>query len=101
MRRRTAWLRRDPVGSRPTLLPSREQFRARAARRSVMAGGVAAAALAVALMLRVLGREDPLWSVLYIGAIVFGVAGIASASVALRGQAVRSRALVGLGVSSA
>lgn len=100
MRQRTVWLRSDPVGSR-TVLPSRDEFRARHARRSIRAGLIGVAALVAGLVIRLLGRNDPSWDILYVGALVFGVAGIAAAAVALRAHAARQTALLGLAASSA
>jgi MFS family permease len=98
MRQRTVWLRSDPVGSR-TVLPSREEFRARHAQRSIRAGLAGLAALVVGLVLAALGTDYPTWAVFYVLALVFGVAGIAAAAVALRAHAGRRPALLGLAVS--
>jgi predicted permease len=100
MPQRTVWLRKDPVGSRP-LLASRDALQARNARRSVRAGGIGLTALVVALVLRVVGRDDPSWSILYVAAIVFGAAGITAAVVALRARGPRGQAYAGLAVSLA
>jgi len=98
MRQRTVWLRSDPVGSR-RILPGRDELRERNARRSLRAGGIGLAALGLALALRAVGRDDPSWAVLYVAAIVFGIAGIAAATVALRARGPRGHALLGLFVS--
>ncbi len=100
MRQRTIWLRRDPVGSR-TVLPSRDEFRARNAQRSVRAGLVGLGALVVGLILAALDMTYPTWAVFYVLALVFGVAGIAAAAVALRAHAERQTALIGLAASGA
>lgn len=100
MRQRTVWLRSDPVGSH-TVLPTREEFRARHAQRSVRAGAAGLLALAVGLVLAALGLTYPTWAVFYVLALVFGVAGIAAAAVALRAHTERRAALVGLTVSGA
>jgi MFS family permease len=100
MRQRTVWLRSDPLGSH-TVLPTREEFRARHARRSVRAGAAGLLALAVGLVLAALGLTYPTWAVFYVLALVFGVAGIAAAAVALRAHAERRAALLGLTVSGA
>jgi len=100
MRQRTIWLRSDPVGSR-TVLPTREEFRARHAQRSVRAGAAGLGALVVGLVLAALGLTYPTWAIFYVLALVFGVAGIAAAAVALRAHAERRQALLGLTVSGA
>ena len=100
MRQRTVWLRSDPVGSR-TVLPTREEFRARHAQRSVRAGVLGLCALVIGLVLAALGMNYPSWAIFYVLALVFGVAGIAAAAVALRAHAERRPALLGLAVSVA
>ena len=71
--------------SAPTrCLPTREEFRARNAQRSVRAGTAGLLALAVGLLLAALGLSYPTWAIFYVLALVFGVAGIAAAAVALR-----------------
>jgi MFS family permease len=100
MRQRNVWLRSDPVGTH-TVLPSRAEFRARNAKRSVRAGGVGLAALAVGLLLAAFDLSYPTWAVFYVLALVFGVGGIAAAAVALRAHAERQTALIGLAASSA
>jgi hypothetical protein len=96
---RTVWLRRDPVGSK-TLLPTRDEFRARFARRAFLAGVVAVVALAGVVLLRALDRMSGLWPLLHVLALVFAIAGVAAAAVALRGAGGRRDALVGLGLST-
>jgi MFS family permease len=100
MRQRNVWLRSDPVGTH-TVLPTRAEFRARNAQRSVRAGAIGLLALAVGLLLAALGLTYPTWAVFYVLALVFGVAGIAAAAVALRAHAERRAALLGLTVSGA
>ena len=100
MRQRTVWLRSDPVGSH-TVLPTREEFHARHAQRSVRAGAAGLLALAAGLVLAALGLTYPTWAVFYVLALVFGVAGIAAAAVALRTRAARQTVLLGLAVSGA
>jgi hypothetical protein len=100
MRQRNVWLRSDPVGSR-TVLPTRAEFRARHAQRSVRAGLAGLAALAVALVLAALDMSYPTWAAFYELALVFGIAGIAGAAVALRAHAERQTALMGLAASAA
>ena len=100
MRQRTVWLRSDPVGSH-TVLPTREEFRARHAQRSVRAGAAGLLALAVGLVLDALDLRYPTWAAFYVLALVFGVAGIAAAAVALRAHAERRAALIGLAASTA
>ena len=100
MPQRTLWLRRDPVGSK-TLLPSRDEFRERFARRSFAAGCIAVVALAASLLLHGLDRLSSLWPPLHVLAIVCAIAGVAAAGVALRSPAGRQRALIGLALSLA
>lgn len=100
MRQRNVWVRSDPVGSH-TVLPTRAEFRARNAQRSVRAGTAGLLALAVGLLLAALGLNYPTWAIFYVLALVFGVAGIAAAAVALRADAGRRAALLGLIVSGA
>src|SRR3954468_19314678 len=100
MRQRTVWLRSDPVGSR-TVLPTREEYRARHAQRSIRAGVIGLLALVAGLVVAAFGLSYPTWAVFYVLALVFGVAGIAAAAVALRTHAERRPALLGLTVSGA
>ncbi len=100
MPQRTVWLRPDPVGSK-TLLPTRDEFRARFARRAVVAGVVSVIALAALVILRTLDRMNGLWPLLHVLALVFGIGGVAAAAVALRGPGARRDALVGLALALA
>ena len=96
----TVWLRPDPVGSK-NLLPSRDEFRTRFARRAFVAGVVAVIALAAVIVLRAVDRLNGLWQPLHVLALVFGIAGVAAAGVALRGRGGRRDALIGLALSLA
>ena len=98
MPQRSVWLRPDPVGSK-TVLPSRDEFRARFARRAFVAGVVAVIALAGVIVLRALDRLNQLWPLLHVLALVFAIAGLAAAGVALRGRGGRREALIGVGLS--
>src|SRR4051812_30390627 len=95
---RTVWLRRDPVGSK-TLLPTRDEFRARFARRAYLAGVIAVAAFAAVVVLRSVDRMSGIWPLLQVLALVFGIGGLAAAGVALRGAGGRRDALIGLALS--
>ena len=98
MPQRTVWLRREPVGSK-TLLPTRDEFRARFARRAYGAGMLAVGALALVTFLRAMDWLHRFWPLLHVLAFVFAVAGVAAAAVALRGVEGRRDALIGLGLS--
>ena len=100
MPQRNVWLRPDPVGSK-TLLPSRDEFRTRFARRAFVAGVLAVIALAAVILLRAIDRMNGLWPLLHVLALVFGIAGVAAAGVALRGPGARRDALLGLALSLA
>ncbi|MFN2471062.1 MAG: hypothetical protein ABR583_08755 [Gaiellaceae bacterium] len=100
MAQRTVWLRRDPVGPH-TRLPSRDDFRARHARRALVAGGVGVGALALLVALRVLPRWDAAWRPLLAVAFCFGIAGVGAGAIALRTRRLRLQALTGIGVSLA
>jgi hypothetical protein len=98
MPQRTVWLRREPVGSK-TLLPTRDEFRARFARRAYGAGVIAVGTLAAVTVLRALDLVHRFWPLLQVVSLVFAIAGVAAAAVALRGIGGRREALIGLGLS--
>jgi cation transport ATPase len=100
MPRQTVWLRSEPMGSR-TLLPSRDEYRARNAKRSLRAGIAGLIALAAGLALSALDARYPTWAACFVLALVLGAAGIASAAVALRARSARHSALMGLAASGA
>jgi hypothetical protein len=100
MTQRNVWLRPDPVGSR-NLLPARDEFRARFARRSFAAGCIGVVALVALLFLRALGLWNEIWPPLHVLALVCAIAGVAAAGVALRCSGGRQRAVIGLALSVA
>jgi hypothetical protein len=100
MPQRNVWLRPDPVGSQ-NLLPARDEFRARFARRAFSAGCLAVGALGALLVLRALDLWNGLWPPLHVLALVCAIAGVAAAAVALRGSRGRQQAVIGLALSVA
>jgi hypothetical protein len=98
MSQRTVWLRRDPVGTH-NLLPSRDEFRARNARRALVAGGLGVGALALLVVLRALPGLEGAWNPLHAAALCLGIAGVGAGAIALRTRRLRMQALAGVGVS--